>query len=59
MEALSDAKFFESFNKAKKIVKDLSLHYKKIDACPNDCMPYWQEYEKAKSCHKYKVSRRK
>ncbi|XP_039143959.1 uncharacterized protein LOC120281099 [Dioscorea cayenensis subsp. rotundata] len=27
----------------KKVVKDLGLDYKKIDACPNDCMLYWKE----------------
>ncbi|XP_039142871.1 uncharacterized protein LOC120280181 isoform X2 [Dioscorea cayenensis subsp. rotundata] len=33
----------ESFYELKKIVKDLGLDYKKIDACPNDCMLYWKE----------------
>ncbi|XP_057760534.1 uncharacterized protein LOC130980909 [Arachis stenosperma] len=46
-----------SFNKAKTMVRDLGLDYKKIDACPNDCMLYWKEYEKDTSCHKCGASR--
>ncbi|GJY66935.1 hypothetical protein Tco_0469173, partial [Tanacetum coccineum] len=29
-----------SVSEAKKLTKDLGLGYKKIDACPNDCMIY-------------------
>ncbi|KAL4301596.1 hypothetical protein AHAS_Ahas17G0316700 [Arachis hypogaea] len=46
-----------SFNKAKTMVRDLGLDYKKIDACPNDCMLYWKEYEKDTSCHECGASR--
>ena len=34
------------------MIKDLGLDYKKIDACPNDCMLYWREHEKDNSCYK-------
>jgi len=37
-EAFSDAKLPKNFNEAKNIGRDLGLDYKKIDACPNDCM---------------------
>lgn len=33
----------QSFYDSKKIIKDLGLEYKKIHACPNDCMIYWNE----------------
>ncbi|WMV58364.1 hypothetical protein MTR67_051749 [Solanum verrucosum] len=33
----------KSFYDSKKIIKDLGLEYKKIHACPNDCMIYWNE----------------
>ena len=33
-----------SFNKTKAMIRDLGLDYRKIDACPNDCMLYWKEY---------------
>lgn len=29
--------------KTKKIIKDLSLHYEKIDACKNDCVIYYKK----------------
>eukprot|EP00268_Persea_americana_P019667 TRINITY_DN2010_c0_g2_i4.p1 TRINITY_DN2010_c0_g2~~TRINITY_DN2010_c0_g2_i4.p1 ORF type:complete len:465 (-),score=57.82 TRINITY_DN2010_c0_g2_i4:857-2251(-) len=35
---------------SKKILRDLGLHYIKIDACPNDCMLYWKEYENTNEC---------
>jgi len=40
-EAFPFAQLPESFNKAKKIIKDLGLGYDKIHACPNDCMLFW------------------
>lgn len=42
---------------AKKIVKDLGLHYEKIDACKNDCMIYYKELVNASHCPTCKVSR--
>ncbi|XP_004509963.1 uncharacterized protein [Cicer arietinum] len=41
----------DTFNKTKGMIKDLGLDYKKIDACPNDCMIYWKNYENETSCH--------
>lgn len=32
-----------SYYEAKKIINDLGLGYKKIDACPNDCQLYYKE----------------
>ncbi|KAL4583275.1 hypothetical protein LXL04_007844 [Taraxacum kok-saghyz] len=50
-EVIPDAKLPASFNEAKKIVRDLGLEYKKIPACPTDCMLYWKECEHADACH--------
>ncbi|KAK3219230.1 hypothetical protein Dsin_013200 [Dipteronia sinensis] len=36
--------------KQKKIIKDLGLHYEKIDACNNDCIIYYKEYGEALEC---------
>ncbi|XP_004514322.1 uncharacterized protein [Cicer arietinum] len=41
----------DTFNKTKGMIKDLGLDYKKIDACPNDCMIYWKNYENETCCH--------
>ncbi|XP_057520898.1 uncharacterized protein LOC130801145 [Amaranthus tricolor] len=46
-----------SLNEAKKVLKVLGLDYKKIDACPNDCMLYWEEHATATSCHVCRASR--
>ena len=35
---------------AKKILKKLGLGYKKIDACPNDCMLFYKENEQKVRC---------
>jgi hypothetical protein len=35
---------------AKKMVKELGLQYEKIDACKNDCVIYYKEYEDAIRC---------
>ncbi|XP_015382412.1 uncharacterized protein LOC107175499 [Citrus sinensis] len=40
----------KSFYHAKKISGGLGLGYKKIDACPNDCMLCWKENEHDSSC---------
>ncbi|KAD6795867.1 hypothetical protein E3N88_06763 [Mikania micrantha] len=44
-EMIPEAKLPSSFTEARKIVRDLGLDYKKIPACPNDCMLYWKEDE--------------
>ncbi|XP_059309701.1 uncharacterized protein LOC132060800 [Lycium ferocissimum] len=46
-EAFPFAQKPESFNKARQVIKDLGLHYEKIHACPNDCMLFWKDNEKA------------
>ncbi|XP_021764103.1 uncharacterized protein LOC110728762 [Chenopodium quinoa] len=51
------AKLPTSFHHAKKMVKDLGLNYKRIDACPNDCMLYGKERANDKSFHVCKASR--
>ncbi|KAL2906156.1 GPI mannosyltransferase 3 [Bienertia sinuspersici] len=50
-ELLPEAKLPKSFNEANKLVKDLGLHYDKIDACRNDCMLYWKDHEADTFCH--------
>lgn len=52
-----DANLPSSFNEAKQTLKALGLDYTKIDACPNDCMLYWEEHAEATSCHVCKSSR--
>ncbi|CAL9000647.1 unnamed protein product [Prunus brigantina] len=42
---------------ANKIVKDLGLHYEKIDACKNDCVIYYKEHENLSQCPTCKISR--
>ncbi|XP_052185250.1 uncharacterized protein LOC127796886 [Diospyros lotus] len=39
-----------SYYEAKKIIQDLGLSYKKIDACVNNCMLYWKRDEKSDFC---------
>ncbi|XP_052116503.1 uncharacterized protein LOC127746646 [Arachis duranensis] len=56
-EAVPKLNIPTSFNKAKTMMRDLGLDYKKIDACPNDCMLYWKEYEKDTSYHECGASR--
>lgn len=56
-EAFPDVSVPASFNSAKSIIKDLGLDYKKIHACPNDCMLYWGENEKLESCKTCSSSR--
>ncbi|XP_056697938.1 uncharacterized protein [Spinacia oleracea] len=47
----------KSYNESKNIIKDLGLDYKKIHACPNDCILYRKEYEGADVCPKCETSR--
>ncbi|GJY13288.1 tetratricopeptide-like helical domain, DYW domain protein [Tanacetum coccineum] len=48
-----------SNNEAKKLTHDLGLGYKKIDACPNDCMLYLGKRKSQQSCHICNASRYK
>ncbi|KAL5756466.1 hypothetical protein ACOSQ2_021212 [Xanthoceras sorbifolium] len=55
LEFLKDAfpmcdKLPTSNSDAKKMVRDLGLHYVKIDACKNDCVIYYKEYAKVSEC---------
>ena len=56
-EAFPQAHIPLSFRAAKKIIKDLGLDYKKIHACPNDCMLYWAENEDKDVCNSCGISR--
>ncbi|XP_058746397.1 uncharacterized protein LOC131619303 [Vicia villosa] len=56
-EAIPNLNIPESFNKTKAMISDLGLDYKKIHACPNDCMLYWKEHENDNSCNICKTSR--
>ena len=49
-EAFPFAKIPDSFYKAKKIIKDLGLHYEKIHACTNDCIFFWNDNAKLDNC---------
>ncbi|KAF7139861.1 hypothetical protein RHSIM_Rhsim06G0085100 [Rhododendron simsii] len=40
-----------SYYEAKKVLGELGLSYKKIHACPNDCMLYWKEHIDDTECH--------
>ncbi|KAL6144430.1 hypothetical protein ACLB2K_055123 [Fragaria x ananassa] len=48
-----------SFYLTKKFIKSLGLTYKKIDACPNDCMLYWKLRVRDRTCYKCGASRYK
>jgi hypothetical protein len=56
-EAMPNLNIPESFNKTKAMIRDLGLDYKKIHACPNDCMLYWKEHENDETCSTCKASR--
>ena len=40
----------KSYYEAKKLIRDLGLYYKKIDACVNHCMLFWKEDEELGNC---------
>jgi len=46
-----------SLSKCKQLNKDLGLYSKKIHACPNDCILYWDGREKQNECDKCHTSR--
>ena len=41
---------------AKKILCPMGMEYKKIHACPNDCILYRKEYESLHECPVYGIS---
>ncbi|XP_009601698.1 uncharacterized protein [Nicotiana tomentosiformis] len=47
----------DSYYEAKKVIQDLGLSYKKIDACKNDCMLYWKDDKFLESCKVCGMSR--
>lgn len=47
----------KTFHEAKKIIRGLGLHYKKIHACPKDCMLFWGKRANQEVCHICKSSR--
>jgi len=44
---------------AKKILCPMGIEYKKIHACPNDCILYWKDNEEKEKCPKCMISRYK
>ena len=46
-----------NYYKTKKVLRELGLHYIKIDACPSDCMLYSKEHANANECIVCGVSR--
>ncbi|KAK6777828.1 hypothetical protein RDI58_024546 [Solanum bulbocastanum] len=46
-----------SYNKTKSTVKNIGLHYEKIDACPNDCMLFRNDHKDDEFCHTCGASR--
>ncbi|XP_010681270.2 uncharacterized protein LOC104896251 [Beta vulgaris subsp. vulgaris] len=56
-EAFPMAQFPKSFDESKNIVRNLGLDYKKIHACPNDCILYRKELEGDNICPKCETSR--
>ncbi|XP_049397294.1 uncharacterized protein LOC125861439 [Solanum stenotomum] len=53
-ELLPDgANLLNSYYEAKKIIQELGLSYKKIDACTNDCMLYWKDDSLLDSCKSF------
>ena len=50
-EAMPELNIPPSYNKTKSMVKNLSLDYEKIDACPNDCLLFRNDHKDDKFCH--------
>ena len=53
-----------SFYEAKKVMRSLGIDYKKIHACPNNCILYRGEYKSLENCPKcgqsqWKLERKK
>ncbi|XP_018632714.1 uncharacterized protein [Nicotiana tomentosiformis] len=56
-DAFKFAKIPHSFYEAKKTISKLCLDYIKIDACPNDCILYWEDDVNAEACKYCHTSR--
>ena len=51
IDAHTDIDLPRTYYKCKKVIDALGLSYKKIYACPNDCMLYWCERASQQICH--------
>ena len=49
----------KSYHQAKKIQCPMGMEYQKINACPNDCIMYKNEFEEMHNCPRCGVSRYK
>nr|XP_043619752.1 uncharacterized protein LOC122591556 [Erigeron canadensis] len=58
-EAFPHASIPKSLYELRKIIRDLGLTYEKIDACPNDCMLYWNKNKNKAKCDTCHMSRYK
>ncbi|XP_016195455.1 uncharacterized protein LOC107636463 [Arachis ipaensis] len=56
-DAFEQAKLPSTLYEAKKTIRKLGIEYKKIDACPNDCMLYRGDDENATKCKQCGTSR--
>ncbi|KAK6784255.1 hypothetical protein RDI58_017709 [Solanum bulbocastanum] len=50
---MPELKIPPSYNKTKSMVKNLSLDYEKIDACPNDYVFFRNDHKDDEFCHTY------
>ncbi|XP_020249180.1 uncharacterized protein LOC109826563 [Asparagus officinalis] len=46
-----------SYDEAKKLIRDLGLSYEKIDSCPFSCMLFWKNEEGLDTCQRCGASR--
>ncbi|XP_020243280.1 uncharacterized protein LOC109821506 [Asparagus officinalis] len=46
-----------SYDEAKKLIRDLGLSYEKIDSCPFSCMLFWKSEEGLDTCQRCGASR--
>ncbi|XP_057746718.1 uncharacterized protein LOC130965987 [Arachis stenosperma] len=56
-DAFEQAKLPSTFYEAKKTIRKLGIEYKKVDACPNDCMLYRGDDEDVAKCKQCETSR--
>ncbi|RYR05088.1 uncharacterized protein LOC107647466 [Arachis ipaensis] len=56
-DAFEQAKFPSTLYEIKKTIQKLGIEYKKVDACPNDCMLYRGDDEDATKCKQCGTSR--
>ncbi|XP_041004046.1 uncharacterized protein LOC121249404 [Juglans microcarpa x Juglans regia] len=55
--AFPDALFLDSYHEACRLERGLGFTYKKIHACPNDCVMFWKENADKDVCPKCNASR--